>query len=68
MHGRGLALKVGCSRVVSQVCMSKGRETRELLTRIRASKPPSNGSVLRIAALSAGRNALAQSGQTFELT
>jgi hypothetical protein len=28
MHGRGLALKVECSPVVSQVCMSKGIETR----------------------------------------
>jgi len=66
MHGRGLALKVERSRKVSQVCMSKGREMRELLTRMRTSKLPGNGSAVRIAVSLQGRNALAQSGQTFD--
>ncbi|HLZ60332.1 MAG TPA: hypothetical protein VKR06_25580, partial [Ktedonosporobacter sp.] len=55
MHGRGRALKVMCSRVASQVCMSKGRE---LPTRIQTSKLSDNDSMLRIAAQEAERNAL----------
>ncbi len=57
-----------CSRVVRQVCLSKGRELSELLTRMRTSKLPGHGAVWRMAVRLQGRYAQEPGGQTFDTT